>query len=76
MDHRHKNGKDGLEGSLVRVFFATELAFSKFLVPRLPQNTSNVNIESTGESKHLLFMWTTSLSPDISLIYCSNINLF
>ena len=56
MDHRHKNGKDGLEGSLVRVLFATELEFSKFLVPRLPQNTSNVNIESIGESKHLLFM--------------------
>ena len=39
---------DSLEGSLDRVFFATELEFTKILVPRLPQNKSNVNMESAG----------------------------
>ena len=49
--HSHKKRKDSLEGSLVRVLFADELEFPKILVPRLPQNTSNVNIESIGKSK-------------------------
>ena len=51
--HSHKKQKDSLEGSLVRVLFADELEFPKILVPRLPQNTSNVNIESIGKSKQL-----------------------
>ena len=37
--------KDSLEGSLDQVFFASELEFPKILVPRLPQNKSNVKIE-------------------------------
>ena len=45
--HSHKKRKDSLEGSLVRVLFAAELKFPKILVPMLPYNTSNVNIEST-----------------------------
>ena len=49
--HSHKKRKDSLEGSLVRVFFAAELEFPKILVPRIPQNTSNVNIKSAGKSK-------------------------
>ena len=40
-----------LEGSLDRVLFAAELEFPKILVPRLPQNASNVNIEGTGKGK-------------------------
>ena len=48
--------KGSLEGSLVRVLFAAELEFPKILVPRLPQNTSNVNIESTGKSKQLYYL--------------------
>ena len=47
----HKKWKDSLKGSLVRVLFATELEFPKILIPRQPQNTSNVNIESAGKSK-------------------------
>ena len=45
--HSHKKRKDSLEGSLDRVLFA------KILVPRLPQNTSNVNTESAGKSKQM-----------------------
>ena len=56
--HSHKKRKDSLEGSLDRVLFAAELKFPKILVPRLPQNTSNVNIESAGKSKKtVFFMW-------------------
>ena len=52
-NHIHK---DSLEGSLVRVVFAAELVFHKILVPRLPQNTSNVNIEITGKSKQWYYL--------------------
>ena len=45
LDYSHKKWKDSLDGSLDRVLLATELEFSKMLVPRLPQHTSNVNIE-------------------------------
>ena len=51
--HSHKKRKDSLEGSLGRVLFAAELEFPKILVSRLPQNTSNVNIESPGKSKQV-----------------------
>ena len=47
--------------SLVRLLSAAELEFPKVLVPRLPQNTSNVNIESTGKSKQLYFYVTNFL---------------
>ena len=49
--HSHKKHKHSLEGSLVRVLFAAELEFPKILIFRLPQNTSNVNIENTRRSK-------------------------
>ena len=52
-NHSRKKRKDTLEGSLVRVFFAAELDFPKILVPRLPQNSLNVNIECDGKSKQL-----------------------
>ena len=55
--HSHKKRKDGLEGSLMRVLFAAELEFPKILVPRLPQNTPNVNIEKYWKIKTtVLFM--------------------
>ena len=41
-----------------QVLFAPELEFPKILVPRLPQHTSDVNIECAGKSvwsKQLLF---------------------
>ena len=50
-NHSHKNRKDSLEGSLDRVLFATELAFPKILVFRLPQHTSNVKNEYAGKSE-------------------------
>ena len=49
--HSHKNRKDSLEGSLDRVSLAAELEFPKILVPRLPQHTSDVNIECVGMSE-------------------------
>ena len=45
LNHSHKKRKDSLEGSLDRALFAAELEFSKILIPRLPQNTSNVKTE-------------------------------
>ena len=51
--HSHKKRKDSLQGNLDRVLFAAEPKFPKILVPRLPQNTSNVNIECAGKSKQL-----------------------
>ena len=44
-DHSYKKRKD----SLNRVLFAAELEFPKILVPNLPQNLSNVNIECAGK---------------------------
>ena len=49
--HSHKKRKDSLEASLDRVLLAAELEFPKILVPRLPQHTSNVNIECAGKSE-------------------------
>ena len=51
--YSHNKCKDSLEGSLDRVLLAPELEFPKILVPRLPQNSSNVNIECAGKSKQL-----------------------
>ena len=51
MNHSHKKWKDSLEGCLDRVLFAAEVEFPKILVPRLPQHTSNVNIECAGKSE-------------------------
>ena len=51
--HSHKKQKDSLEVSLDRVLFALELEFPKILVPRLPQNTSNVNTKCSKKSKQL-----------------------
>ena len=50
--HSQKKRKDGLEGSLNGVLFVSELELSKILVPRLPQHTSNVNIEYDGKSEY------------------------
>ena len=43
--HSHKKRKDSMERSLDRALFAAEFEFPKILVPRLPQNPSNVNTE-------------------------------
>ena len=62
-NHSHKKQKDSLEGSLDQVLFVVELEFLKILVPRLPQHTSNVNIECTGQPdwlKQLYYLYVTS----------------
>ena len=66
IQHSHKKRKDSQEGRLDRVLFAAELEFSKLLVPRLPQNSSNVNIECAGKSKQLYSLCDQFLG---SLIY-------
>ena len=43
--YSRKNRKISLKGILNWILFVTELEFPKILVPRLPQNTSNVNTE-------------------------------
>ena len=50
-DHSDKKRKISLESNLDRVLVAAELEFSKILVPRLPQHTSNVNTECAGKSE-------------------------
>ena len=61
--HSHKKQKDSLEGSLGQELFVAELEFPKVLVPRLPQHTSNVNIDCGGKSewsKQLYSLYLTS----------------
>ena len=48
--HSHEKRKDSLEGSLDRVLLAAEHEFSKILVPRLLQHTSNVNNVPEGQN--------------------------
>ena len=60
--HSHKKRKDSPEGSLDRVLFAAELEFPKILVFKLPQNSSNVNNECSGRSKHLYSIFLGSLT--------------
>ena len=55
--HSYKKRKDTLEGSLDLVLFAAELKFPKILVPRLPQNISNVNVP---ESQNNCIAYVTS----------------
>ena len=54
-NHSHKKRKDtdSLEGSLVRVLFVAELKFLKILVPKVPQNSSNLHTECGEKSKEL-----------------------
>ena len=61
--HSHKKRKDSLKGSLDRVLFVAELEFPKVSVIRLPQHTSDVNIECAGKSvwsKQLYYLNVTS----------------
>ena len=49
-----------MEGSLDRVLFAAELEFPQIIVSRLPQHTSNVNIEcaesQNGQNSFIHYM--------------------
>ena len=56
LNHGHKKRKGSLEVCLVQVVFAAELEVLKILVPRLPQNTSNVNIKSTKKPKQQYYL--------------------
>ena len=58
------------------VLSATKLEFPKILVPRLPQNTSNANIECAEKPKQLYSLWDQPLGGLLSSFYCSNINVY
>ena len=66
-NHSHKKRKDNLEGSLDRVLFTTEIELQKIIVPRLPQNSPNINIECTGKSKQLYSLYEQLLGAVIYL---------
>ena len=69
--HIQKKRKDSLEGSLDRVLFAAKLEFSKILLPRLPQHTSDVNTEYAGKSvwsKQLYYLHVTSFLEDLYIL--------
>ena len=72
----HKKRKDSLEDSLDRVLFAAELEFPKILVPRLPQNSSNVNTECARKSKQLYSFCDHLLRALIYLHFMTLILLF
>ena len=72
----HEERKDSLEGSLDRVLFAAEVAFTKILVPRLPQNSLNVNIECAGKSKQLYCLCDQLLGELIYLHFIFLILIF
>ena len=54
--HSYENRNDSLEGSLDRVLFVAELEFPKILVPRLSQNSFNVNIGCPGIYLHFIIL--------------------
>ena len=61
--YSHKKRKDSLEGCLDRVLLAAELEFPKILTPRLPQRTSDINIQCVGKlewSKQLYSLHVSS----------------
>ena len=62
-NHSHKKRRARLEGSLDRVLLAAELEFPKILTPRLPQRTSDINIQCVGKlewSKQLYSLHVSS----------------
>ena len=74
--HSHKKRIESLEGSLNRVLFASKLEFSKILVPRLPQNTSNLNNECAGKLKRLYSLCEQLLVSQIYLYFIVLILMF
>ena len=53
--HSYKKWKDSMEGDLDQTLFSAEFDSPKILVPRLPQNTSNVNIDCAGKIDQLYY---------------------
>lgn len=51
--HNHKKLKDNLEGSQIQVLFVADLELLMIVLPRLPKNSSKVNIEGTKKGKQL-----------------------
>ena len=68
-DHSYNKRKDSLKGSLVLVLFATEIEFPEILVPRLPQNSSNVKIKCGGKSRQLYSLCDQLLGALIYLYF-------
>ena len=66
--HSHKIRKDILGGGLDRVLFTAEPEFSKILVPRLLQHTSDVNTEYAGKLKQLYIF--SDQPPGVQISLC------
>ena len=49
MYRSHKKREESLEGGLDRILFAAELEFLKIMVPKLTQDTTNVNNDCAGK---------------------------
>ena len=62
----HKKREDSLEGGLDRVLL---LSFPKTLVPSLPQNSSNINIECTRKSKQMCSLCDKLLRAMINVYF-------
>ena len=63
--HSYKKKKDSVEDSLVQVLLTTKLELSKILVPRPPQNVSNVNIEGTRKGKRMYYLCDQLLGAQV-----------
>ena len=61
----NKKQKDSVEDSLVQVLLTTKLELSKILVPRPPQNVSNVNIEGTRKGKRMYYLCDQLLGAQV-----------
>ena len=68
-DHSYNKRKDSMKGSLVLVLFATEIEFPEILVPRLPQNSSNVKIKCGEKSRQLYSLCDQLLGALIYLYF-------
>ena len=68
--------QDTLEDCLDQVLFADELEFPKILVPRLSQNTLNVNTECARKSKQLFSLCDQILGAQIYLYFIVLILVF
>ena len=71
--HRRKKWNDSLEGSLDWELFPAELEFPKILVSRLPQNSSNVNIECRNISS---FCYSDINLFSIDYVCCKLFNIW
>ena len=67
--HSYKKQKDSVEDSLAQVLLKTKLELSNILVPRPPQNASNVNIEGTRKGKRMYYLCDQLLGAQVYIYF-------